>query len=122
MNKIGIDIVNLSRMEKLSDGAVARIFNKKEIENSNTYTDKKARAAYLAGRFASKEALSKALGVGFTKLKPSEIVVTNLESGQPVLHLEGQTKINFPNIKCGVSISHDDPCAVAVVLVEEING
>ncbi len=122
MNKIGVDIVNISRMEKLSESAIKGIFNEKEIECANAFTNKKAMAEYLAGRFASKEALSKALGVAFTKLKPSEIVVTNLDGGKPVLHLEGQSKKNFPNLKCEISISHDNPCAVAVVLVEEING
>lgn len=122
MNKIGVDIVNISRMKKISEFTIKGIFNKKEIESANAFKNEKAKAEYLAGRFASKEALSKALGIAFTKLKPSEIVVTNLDSGQPVLHLEGQSKKNFPNLKCEVSISHDDPCAIAVVLVEEIDG
>lgn len=122
MNKIGVDIVNISRMEKLSETAKKGIFNSTELEFANTFTNEKSRSQYLAGRFASKEALSKALGTAFTKLKPSEIVVTNLDSGQPVLHLEGQSKKNFPNLKCELSISHDDPCAVAVVLIEDMNG
>jgi holo-[acyl-carrier protein] synthase len=122
MNKIGVDIVNISRMEKLSEAAKKGLFNKVELEFAATFTDKKSMAEYLAGRFAAKEALSKALGVAFTKLKPSEIVITNLDSGQPVLHLEGQSKKNYPHLQCELSISHDDPCAVAVVLIEEING
>ncbi|MCK9191583.1 MAG: holo-ACP synthase [Sphaerochaetaceae bacterium] len=122
MNKIGVDIVNISRMTKLSEATKKGIFNKAEIERSNTFTSSQAKAEYLAGRFAAKEALAKALGVAFTKLKPSEIVVTNLDSGKPVLNLEGQSKENFPTLKCEISISHDSPSAIAVVLVEEMNG
>lgn len=122
MNKIGIDIVNIDRISKLSDHAINRLFNKEEIKKANNITNKKVKDEFLAGRFAAKEALAKALGVGFTKLIPSEILVTNLESGQPIIVLEGKTYETYKNIKMEVSISHDHPCAVAVVMIEEING
>lgn len=122
MNKIGVDIVNIERMSKLSEHAISRLFNKEEVFKANNLKNEKVRYEYLAGRFAAKEALAKALGVGFTKLIPSEILVTNLESGQPVIKLEGKTLENYKDINTQVSISHDYPCAVAVVLVEEING
>lgn len=122
MNKVGIDIVNISRMEKLSNNAKEKLFNPLELKVATTYTSESSKMEYLAGRFAVKEALAKALGVAFTKLKPSEIVVTNLDSGQPILNLEGNSLINYPNLKCEVSISHDFPMAVAIVIIEEIDG
>lgn len=122
MNKIGVDIVNIERISKLNEHAIKRLFNKVEVDKSNSFTNEKIKSEFLAGRFAAKEALAKALGVGFTKLIPSEIVVTNLESGQPVIKLEGKTLENYPNLNIQVSISHDYPCAVAVVLIEEFNG
>jgi len=122
LNKIGIDIVNIKRMSNLSEHAINRLFNKEEVAKAKSIENEKVRYEYLAGRFAAKEALAKALGVGFTKLIPSEILVKNLESGQPVIQLKGKTLENFNNINTQVSISHDDPCAVAVVMVEEIDG
>jgi holo-[acyl-carrier protein] synthase len=120
--KIGVDIVNIERISKLNEYTIKRIFNKKEVEKASCITLDKSRAEFLAGRFAAKEALAKALGVGFTKLTPSEILITNLESGQPVVQLEGKTLETYPNLNIQVSISHDAPCAVAVVLIEEVNG
>lgn len=122
MNKVGIDLVNISRIEKLSEITKNKLFNSYELELASTYTSEKNKMAYLAGRFAVKEALSKALGVAFTKLKPSEIVVKNLDSGQPVLMLEGNSLKNYPNLKCEISISHDFPMAAAVVIVEDLDG
>lgn len=122
MNKVGIDLVNISRIEKLSEITKNKLFNSYELELASTYKSEKNKMAYLAGRFAVKEALSKALGVAFTKLKPSEIVVKNLDSGQPVLVLEGNSLKNYPNLKCEISISHDFPMAAAVVIVEDFDG
>lgn len=122
MNKVGIDLVNISRIEKLSEITKNKLFNSYELELASTYKSEKNKMAYLAGRFAVKEALSKALGVAFTKLKPSEIVVKNLDSGQPVLVLEGNSLKNYPNLKCEISISHDFPMAAAVVIVEDLDG
>ena len=39
-----------------------------------------------------------------------------------MITLEGKTLETYPNLNIQVSISHDFPCAVAVVLVEEVNG
>jgi len=122
LNRIGVDIVNIERISKLNEYTINRLFNKKEVESANKINNDKIRYEFLAGRFAAKEALAKALGVGFTKLVPSEILVTNLESGQPVIELEGKTLETYPKLNIQVSISHDFPCAVAVVLIEEING
>ncbi|MDC7251092.1 MAG: holo-ACP synthase [Sphaerochaetaceae bacterium] len=122
MNKIGVDIVNIERISKLNDYAIKRLFNKVEVDKANSITNEKSRVEFLAGRFAAKEALAKALGVGFTKLIPSEIVITNLDSGQPEIKIEGKTLDAYPNLEMQVSISHDYPCAVAVVLVEDLNG
>ncbi|MCY1152698.1 MAG: holo-ACP synthase [Sphaerochaetaceae bacterium] len=122
MNKIGVDIVNIERISKLNDYAIKRLFNKVEVDKANSITNEKSRVEFLAGRFAAKEALAKALGVGFTKLIPSEIVITNLDSGQPEIKIEGKTLEAYPNLEMQVSISHDYPCAVAVVLVEDLNG
>ena len=55
MNKIGVDIVNIERFEKLKDYTVDKLFNKVEVEQALTFSNKKARAEFLAGRFAAKE-------------------------------------------------------------------
>ena len=61
MFKIGIDIVEISRIEKSvqRDSFLKRVFTENEIANAEN-------AQSLAGIFAAKEAYFKALGTGIT--------------------------------------------------------
>ena len=75
---IGIDIVKISRLEKLlkKKDYLKRIFSKKEIQKCS----KKKITSYscFAKRFAAKEAFSKALGTGISKgLNFNEIEIDN---------------------------------------------
>jgi len=45
-------------------------------------------------------------------------LVRNRENGSPEMVLFGETKAKWEQMKILVSISHDKPSAVAVVLVE----
>ena len=64
-------------------------------DTDRVYTD--AEIAYcagndqhLAGRFAAKEAVSKALGCGIGEISWQEIEILNDDLGAPVLHLHGK--------------------------------
>jgi holo-[acyl-carrier protein] synthase len=46
--------------------------------------------AYLAKRWAAKEAVSKALGVGFSGFAYTDIEVLNLRSGAPSVNVRGE--------------------------------
>lgn len=120
---VGIDIVEVSRMEKAlerwGDRFLKRIFTQSEIE----YCHHRVRSASLfALRFAAKEAFSKALGLGFRKgLSLQHIEVVRSPSGPPRLNLYKRAKELCES--CGVknsflSLSDDGLYAVAVVVLE----
>ncbi len=74
----------------------------------------------LAGRFAAKEAVAKALGTGWRGIYWKEVEIINIESGAPQVFLSGRAKAllskrGFGNID--LSISHERDYAVATVLL-----
>lgn len=111
---VGVDAVELSRFEtKLSETPrlAERLFTEAE-RNSNLKS--------LAGKFAAKEALIKALaGVGGLEWHGMEIIKE--ASGKPAFSLTGRTAelvadAGVQNIH--VSITHDGQMAVAFVVAE----
>lgn len=79
-------------------------------------------AAYLAGRFAAKEATVKALGTGFSNgLGLQHIEVLRGPLGQPLLRLHGPALERARALgvtAAHISISHDRHAAIAVVVLE----
>lgn len=119
----GIDLVEIDRIEKIikrwGDNFTFRIFTPLERK----YCEKKKNNKYLsyAGRFAAKEALLKALGLGLRGANWKEIEVNNNELGQPIIKTSG--KLNEIALKGGVSkyfltISHTKDYALAEVILE----
>ena len=62
---IGVDIVDLDRIKKIyskyGDKFAYKILNENEIKGFNSVKNK---SSFLAKRFAAKEAIGKALGIG----------------------------------------------------------
>jgi len=119
----GIDLVEIDRIEKIikrwGDNFTFRIFTPLERK----HCEKKKNNKYLsyAGRFAAKEALLKALGLGLRGANWKEIEVNNNELGQPIIKIGG--KLNEITLKEGVSnyfltISHTKDYALAEVILE----
>ena len=74
----------------------------------------------LAGRFAAKEALAKALG-NPSLVVWNEIEVVNDPTGKPSFELHGKTAANIKDFgvtKSWLSISHDAGVAIAMVVLE----
>ncbi|WP_320129549.1 holo-ACP synthase [uncultured Sphaerochaeta sp.] len=115
---IGIDVVNISRMASLSSVALHRLFHAAEIASALQLSSDQ-RNEYLAGRFAAKEALGKALGSGMAGFSPSEVCVNSLGNGKPVMELYGKARDLVGERMILLSISHDDPVATAIVLLQE---
>lgn len=115
---IGTDIIEIERIEKSLDKQtfLDRIYTKAEqrlYHGSNPQT--------LAGNFAVKEAVSKALGCGFKGCSPFEIEVLRKRSGAPYINLYGNTKKIFDETggkNIFVSISHSKENAIAFVIIE----
>ncbi len=113
---LGVDVVNIARIKALSPGVRRRIFHPSELAEAAGMAERAA-AEYLAGRFAAKEALGKALGCGVARLVPHRVLVARAESGEPYFVLEGAGARLVGDGRIMLSISHDDPVAVAVVLL-----
>lgn len=120
---IGTDIVYMPRIDKLltsyGDKFIARILSPEEIEIYHA----KGCKAFLARRFAGKEALFKALGTGIGKpLRFNDITIRNNDLGKPevvITHRNGSDKlIKDKNIH--ISLSDDDPVVVAFVIISSI--
>jgi len=112
MIKIGIDIVVIERIEKLiKKYGVEKIRFLNEDEKYTSFST-------IAGVFASKEAFSKALGVGIGKeFSFRDISILKDSKNKPFI------KINSPTLKekikeCDVSITHDGGFAIAAVILD----
>lgn len=107
---IGIDLCEVARMQTLLDEgrSLRRMFTAGE---EGYIRSKGASAAQtLAGMFAAKEAVLKAIGTGMT-IPMTDIIIGHTELGQPVATLTGKAAA------CGgtvmVSITHEAGMAAA---------
>jgi holo-[acyl-carrier protein] synthase len=106
---IGIDITEVTRLrkaiEKWGESFSHRIFTEKELAIAQ---DKINKYQHLAGRFAAKEAIYKAVGDSTIGFKDIEII--NDKAGKPCCSFRnGKGR----NILINVSISHVKTYAVA---------
>lgn len=113
----GIDVIEIERIDRATqrwgDRFLHRVYTPKEIEHC------RGRAESLAGRFAAKEAVSKALGVGIRVLSWRDIEVLRGPRGKPVVVLHGRAaEIASHQGFAGfdVSITHSRTDAVAFVV------
>ena len=91
---VGIDIIEVGRVrkvfEKHGERFLRRVFTEKEVQQCRRAGT--VRASRLAGRFAAKEAISKALGTGLHGVGWREMEVVQLRSGRPTVTLYGNAK------------------------------
>lgn len=121
---IGTDLVHIPRMqsllEKHGDKIAARILSDREFAEFKLQLKP---AAYLAKRFAAKEAVAKALGTGFRDgLSLRHIEVSNDALGKPELSFLdiGLTLIKERHIgRSLLSLSDDHEYASAYVILME---
>jgi holo-[acyl-carrier protein] synthase len=109
----GVDITEVGRLrravEKWGDSFLNRIFTGEELRVART---RATMFQHLAGRFAAKEAVFKALGDKTVSFKDCEII--NDKDGKPVCRMRnGKAK----NMTVLVSISHVKNYAVANAVV-----
>lgn len=113
--KIGTDIIQISRMEKLIEN-YGDNFKKKYLTPSEIIMAKKI--STLAGLWAAKESISKALGCGICKdLTFQDIIISKNNKGAPVFHLSQKAQKIHNIVDSSLSISHDGGFAIAVVVL-----
>lgn len=118
---VGIDIVEIRRIKNAierNDRFLEKIFTASEIEYLKS---RNLRPEYIAGRFAAKEAVAKALGTGFRGFDFRDIEIERTTLGKPIVSLKGKAKLIAKkegpwNIH--LSISHGEDSAVAYAILE----
>jgi holo-[acyl-carrier protein] synthase len=115
---IGNDIIAVKRFRRSAirqgEEFLCRLFTQKERSYCQQFKDP---IPHYAGRFAAKEAISKAFGTGLgAEVTWQNIEILNNKQGKPIVHLAEplQKKFNHPNII--LSISHCEEYASAVAL------
>ena len=114
---VGTDIIETSRIKDLASREPAfleRVFTQIERDYS---LGRRAKYQHLAGRFAAKEAVAKALGRSFSW---QDVEVTNDAEGKPLITLYGEAKKTAKNAVVHLSISHVKDYASAVVVIESL--
>lgn len=118
---VGVDIIEIIRIKEAIERNpkfIERIFTEEEIKY---FEEINYKYESIAGRFAAKEAIVKALGTGFRNMKIKDIEVTNNEIGKPLVKLMGgalEIVKEHKNVKIHLSISHNRDNAIAYSLIE----
>ena len=86
-------------------------------ENFFHIEKKKNPYASYAGRFAAKEAVSKAFGTGVYGFSLSDIEILNDELGKPYVTLYNVIKEKAQGLTIQISISHSREYAVSTVII-----
>lgn len=111
---VGCDIVDVSRFEKLIK--TKKFLDKVYTSNEQNYIKN---IQTIAGLWAAKEAVSKALGTGFTGFVMKDIEILHTANGQPFVVLYNGAKLIAQKLKISkihISISHEKQQALAFVI------
>jgi holo-[acyl-carrier protein] synthase len=118
---VGVDIVEIRRIKEAverNNNFLEKLFTDTELEYLNS---RKLSPEYIAGRFAAKEAVSKALGTGIRGFGFRDIEINRNELGKPIVVLKGKAKLiaeQFGKYSMHLSISHGEDSAVAYAVME----
>jgi holo-[acyl-carrier protein] synthase len=115
--RTGVDLIEIDRVAEVisrhGKRYLERIYTPAELEQCGKRTES------LAGRFAAKEAVAKALGCGVGEVGWKEIEILCDEQNAPVLLLHGAVKLKASELgltNWSVSMSHSMRHAVAVAI------
>lgn len=119
---IGTDIIKTSKiaaaLDRHGDRFAKRILMSREF---SIYQRAANPVAFLAKRFAAKEAVAKALGTGIGKVSFQDIEVSNNSKGAPLLTFHGYAaELQQQNCiaNCHITIADEEDNAVAFVVLE----
>lgn len=121
MLTVGIDIVEIDRIESLMAGFGTRFLDRVYTKKEQDYCEASATPAQrYAGRFAAKEALKKALQPFVTlRFYPfNAIEVLPGDYGVPGIELLQPLNLDHNYNTIAVSISHETHYAVASVIIQ----
>ncbi len=123
---IGTDIVEVSRIDSSISTSGKRFLNRIYTEIEQRYCDSKPNPSiHYAGRFAAKEAFSKALGTGIGRVVSfQDLTIRSNEHGKPYFMPSEKLRLYLQEkgIKHGhLSISDESQNALAFVVLEALD-
>ncbi len=116
----GIDIIEVDRVAKAAEkeGFMRRVFTETERQRFAEFNNNPTN---IAGAFAAKEAIVKALGTGIGAVEWKEIEILHHHSGQPYAKLCGNAQKRMEELggeKLHISVSHIKALAAAQAILE----
>ncbi|EHK2306266.1 holo-ACP synthase [Clostridium perfringens] len=122
---IGVDIIEIERVRQAIQNNkkfLSKLFTEREIDY---FISRNMNSEVIAGNFAAKEAVSKALGTGIRGFSFKDIEILRNELGKPevILHnganLIGNKLVgNNNSLRVHLSISHNNSSAIAYSVLE----
>ncbi len=120
---VGVDIIEVDRVRKVyerhGERFLKRVFTEIEVRQC------RGKVTRLAGRFAAKEAISKALGTGLHGVAWREMEVVQLRSGRPTVRLYGNAKKRAELLGLtafDVSIADLQTFSIAIAVALQVGG
>jgi len=113
---IGVDIVTISRIEKMIEKFGEKALERFLSDNELSYVKNPTTAA---GFWAAKEAASKAIGTGIgADCGFNDIILSKSSKGAPLITFSQRVIEKCQITDSSVSITHDGGFAIAVVAIE----
>ena len=133
--RLGTDIVYIPRiqtaLERFGERFLQRVYTPVEQRDCHSETQepqlvslladkqRQVSAQKLAGRWAAKEAIAKALGTGWRGIRYTDIEIRRQPSGQPKVYLYGAAAITaatWGEYHWQLSLSHDGDYVIATAI------
>ena len=122
---LGMDLIEIDRIRRVLEGKSADRFLERVLapEEREAARGKQGRLAeYVAGRFAAKEAVVKALGCGIGELAGfQDVIIASAPNGKPVCRLSeaSAAKLGLPSgLRIHITITHTAAVAAATAVAE----
>lgn len=120
---VGIDIVDVARIRNMAEvygeRFLKRVFSEDELAYCMRFSDP---FPHLAARWAAKEAVTKALGTGFSRgVTWKSVHIVHAPNGEPMVMLTGTAQKIAASLgvkKVWLSLSHTRDYAAAVAVME----
>jgi holo-[acyl-carrier protein] synthase len=117
---IGVDIVEVKRMRKSIEtwgpAFLRKVFTPNEIKYCRS---RKKSYEHFAARFAAKEAVSKAMSIGWSgSFRWKDVEVINEPSGAPKIILYHNVAKTLKGCRVHLSLSHTETTVVAFAVIE----
>lgn len=121
---VGVDIIRIKRiedaLERWGERMTKRVLSSSEEKEMEGIKGRSVRVLFLAGRFAAKEAVLKAIGIGHQGgVRWEDVSILPDKLGKPEVHLSGKALdlAREKGIKgVVVSITHDGDYAMAFAI------